>query len=151
MGWLLLSSALLEAITGEDEGLTVEEIAAKPVELDRVRKAKMVLVSARTQPISRKNNKASKRYHCDICNKSCSSNHALELHKTSQMRINKAAGVTKVLSRPRDKALTDANRAQRKFHCAICDLACANNSKLEKHKKTSRHIEKAAKAANSMT
>jgi Pyruvate/2-oxoacid:ferredoxin oxidoreductase delta subunit len=99
----------------------------------------------------RKNNKASKRYHCDICNKSYEPNHALELHKPSQKHINKAAGVTKIFSRPRNRVLTDANRAQRKFHCAICDLACANNSKLEKHKKTERHIEKAAKGANSMT
>jgi hypothetical protein len=99
----------------------------------------------------KKNNKASKRYHFDICNKSCESNHALELHKTSQAHINKATGVTKVLSRRRDKALTNANRAQRKFYCAFCDLACDNSSKFERHKKTSRHIEKAAKAANSMT
>jgi hypothetical protein len=47
-------SALLEGITGEDEGLTVEEITAKLVELDRVRKAKMVLRGVRTQPTLRK-------------------------------------------------------------------------------------------------
>jgi hypothetical protein len=42
---------------------------------------------------------------------------------------------------------------QQNSAAVCCDtlLACANNSKLEKHKKTERHIEKAAKAANSMT
>jgi hypothetical protein len=93
-------SALLESITGEDEGLTVEQITAKLVEMDRLRKEKMVLRTAASQPILRANTKASKRYHCDICNKSYESNHALEVHKTSQMHIGNAAGVRKVLSRP---------------------------------------------------
>jgi hypothetical protein len=39
----------------------------------------------------------------------------------------------------------------KKYHCAICDLVCATNSKLQRHCKTERHIEKAAKAVDSMT
>lgn len=144
-------SALLEGITGEDEGLTVEQITAKLVELDRIRKEKMVVRTAATQPILRANNKTSQRYHCEICNSSYQSNHALELHKTSKKHIDKVAGVTKVHSRPRDKVKAEENRAKKRFHCSICDLACATNSKLQRHYKTERHIEKAAKAANSMT
>jgi hypothetical protein len=144
-------SALFEGITGEDAGLTVEEITAKLAELDRVRKGKMVVRTTTAQLILRANNKASKRYHCDICNKSYESNHALSLHQTSQMHIIDAAGITKVLSRPRDKRLTDENKAQKRFYCKICDLAYVNDSKLQCHKSNPRHIEKAAKAAVSMT
>lgn len=38
-----------------------------------------------------------------------------------------------------------------RFYCDTCQLACANNPKLQRHKKTPRYIEKAAKAAVSMT
>lgn len=144
-------SALLEGITGEDEGITVERVTAKLLELDRIRKQKMIVRTTATQPTLRANNKASQRYHCNTCNTSYMSSHALELHKTSQMHKSNVKGVTKVLSRPRDKRLTDENKKQKRFYCDTCQLACANNSKLQRHKKTPRHIEKAAKAAVSMT
>ena len=93
-------SALLERITGEDEGIMVEQITAKLDQLDRIRKAKMVIRSAATQPILRAENKALKRYHCDICNKSYMSEHALALHKTSQMHKYNAIGVKKYFQDP---------------------------------------------------
>jgi hypothetical protein len=144
-------SSLLEGVHGEEEGLTPEQIAAKLLEQDRIRKEKMVVRSIATQPTLRANNKATQRYHCNTCNKSYMSNHALELHKTSPMHKNNVMGIKKVLSRPRGKRLDDENRKQKRFFCDTCKLPCASNSKLQRHKETPRHIEKAAKAAASMT
>jgi len=42
--------------------------------------------------------------------------------------------------------LTEKNKAEKRFHCKVCNLSCANSGKLEKHKKIGGHIEKAAKA-----
>jgi transcription elongation factor Elf1 len=133
-------SALLEGISGEEKGLTLEQIVAKKAEMDQKR-----LVQ---QPTQRAGYIASQKYFCKICNKAYLSTTALEIHETSQMHIDNAAGVTKVLTEAgaRDKALTEKNKAEKRFHCKVCNLSCANSGKLEKHKKTEGHIEKAAKA-----
>lgn len=142
-------SALLEAIQGEEDGLTLEEIAAKQVKMEQTRKEKHVALSTVSNPIWRAADRASRTYACDICDEVFNDSTDLARHNTSQKHIDKAAGVTKVLKQPEFKDWTTNNIAKKRYHCKICDKTFAVDSKLQRHRTTQKHIEKAAAAAES--
>jgi Zinc-finger of C2H2 type len=137
--------AFTEGIAGEDFGATVEQIAAKQVEMKEKTRQLQAAVTKR----GRNDNRDSRRYACDLCNSAFRSQSDLNLHYVTKKHINKANGVNKVVKDPRHKAWTAANLAARKYYCEICDVVASAPSKLDIHFKTKRHIDKAAEAAKS--
>jgi hypothetical protein len=105
-------STLLEGIHCEEDGLTLEQIAAKQVEMEQAHKAKMVALVTVSNPIWRTGNRAARTYACDICDESFNDSTDLARHETSQKHIDKAAGVTKVLKTPDFKDWTANNTAK---------------------------------------
>lgn len=102
---------------------------------------------------SRSKNLATKKYHCDTCNMSFKESWKLERHVKSQSH-RELAGLPKVpvvkdkwdLARDPVKFAATKKKtiakavANKKFYCAICDLACPDNSKLQRHFQTEKHI-----------
>lgn len=93
-------SALKEGIPGEEDGLTLEEINAKQVELDKIRE-KLVHMAQVLNPARRATNLASEKFKCVDCDQLFSSKLDLDRHYTSQKHLDKAAGVKKVLREPK--------------------------------------------------
>jgi hypothetical protein len=143
-------SALGDSIQGQKDGLTLEQIVAKQAELEQLRKAKYEELIAVGNPMRRAANRAAKRFVCDACDEIFEMNNELEKHKTSQKHLDKVASVVKVLKHPDFKEWTTNNIAKKKYHCKLCDYSFATDTKLQRHKKTKKHIDKAAAAAKSM-
>lgn len=155
-------SSLLEAVVGEGDGLTPEEIAAKYVEMEQRRpeqrrakqsKYKQSDRGRAKQAVSAKKvlakNKATRKYGCDLCDVAFQTAQALNDHNASQRHLNAAAGIPKGPRSAEMKARADTNIANNTYHCKPCNKSFGWDSKLQSHKKTQKHKDKAAAAAES--
>lgn len=88
--------AFAEGIYGEDGGATLEQIAAKQVEIKEKTRQLQAAVTKR----GRDDNRDSRRYACDLCNTAFRSQSDLNLHNVSKKHIDKANGVNKVVKDP---------------------------------------------------
>lgn len=167
--------ALWENVKGQELGLSLEEIAALETELEEKRllqkwtayhglketifeefKAQRARYAA-VSKAGRAQNKATRRFACDVCGPAFNSLTDLNLHNLTQNHKDKVKGrPRKAPKDPRHAAWTASNMASRKFACILCDVNSSCKSKRDAHLKTARHIknataaaEKAAGAANS--
>lgn len=144
--------ALVEKITNEDEGLTLEQVEAKGVEMEQRRidsvKNRDPVKLAATQKKSKAKLKAAKKYYCDDSNESFDSSSLLARHKTTQTHINKVAGVVKVVKVPQLRRWTANNKASKRYYCSICNSTFETSWQLKRHKLTKKHLDKAAAVAS---
>ena len=144
--------AISEMVWGENDGLTVDQIAAKSAEMDTRRKEQdkeareRYYLKRNAQDFEgwrqrrdksrRKSNmktKASGKWACEPCNANFQFRGALELHKTRAIHLTKVSGV--------EKNADDA-KATKKYHCSTCNFFSVSPSKLAKHEKGPRHLQR---------
>lgn len=94
-------------------------------------------------------NVASKKHHCRICDRSFNDSSKLNEHKMTKKHVDKARGVNGVVKVPQQETWSSSNVAAKKHHCKICDHSFPTSAKLEIHKKSKKHVDNAAKAAES--
>jgi hypothetical protein len=137
----------------------LEEIEAGRLERERGRKARNSLRSDRRHKAANRArhkarvaaNKASKRFHCDVCDKSLQSRVALVSHRKSddhkkQLRIATGEVFTRSAGATRSARDVAANRAAKLYHCDICDHTCNLPQHLVSHYKSNKHKRNAALA-----
>jgi len=90
--------------------------------------------------------KDTRKYFCDICNVAFAVSTDPNIHKPTKKHINKAAGVNRIVKAPGYKSWASGNVVARKHYRSICDYAFSTSSKLEIHKATMKHIDKATAA-----
>ena len=158
-------SALKETVAG-DFDLSSEQLiamaAARKLRL-RERKAKEKRIwtarnskrAADTHAKSIAKARASKKHHCDVCDLTFPSASLLKIHLDTKAHANKVAGKR---SKPsantlRSRAFTEKTKANKRFHCELCDLSFPSQAKLTTHNGTKRHLakEKEASAGASLT
>jgi hypothetical protein len=140
--------AIMEGIRDEEDGLSLEEIAAKELELEWREKERQSNYAARLSPETRLRNnqtaaanaKASLKYACELCGTVLANSYDLNLHNLSKKHLDNVAGTSKV----------SKNVALKKHYCRICDRAFKDSSHLNDHYKTQKHIKAAAAAADSI-
>ena len=88
----------------------------------------------------------SKRFHCAPCGRTFQDSSDLNIHKNTQTHISKTTGVGRVYKYPVQSEPDAANRASRKYYCAICKYPANSQSALVKHNGTNKH-QKNAQAA----
>jgi hypothetical protein len=142
-------SALQEGISGEKDGLTLEKINAKQVELDKIRKEKLVHLAQVLNPTRRATNLATEQFKRVDCDQLFSFKLDLDQHYTSQKHLDKAAGVKEVLREPKAPQYRANNIAKQKYHCTTCNRSFAQQSKLDRHYKTQKHLDNTAKPVQS--
>lgn len=144
----------------DDEDLTAEQLEdlekqarARYLERNRIAQSKWLnegggkekVASARA--VLRAQNLAAKRYFCEHCETNCGNASELKAHQKTPTCIRKSTGIVKVLKKPRDKALTDRNLAEHRFHCDECNKDYANNSEYLDHRTRPKHLKNVAKLA----
>jgi len=158
--------SISEKVWGEDEGLTVAQIAAQDAEM-LVRRAEQDKAARqryyakrnaadfegwrqrKNAQIKKSNKKirASGKWACKPCNLSFHSKFALNKHKTRASHIAKVSG-GRSYKHPTMKASADAIKAAKTRHCNLCNASLASASALKKHKEGPRHIKKMAEASS---
>jgi Zinc-finger double-stranded RNA-binding len=93
--------------------------------------------------------KASKKHHCNVCDKIFVSASALTIHLSTKAHANKVAGKRPKLSAGarRSRAFNKKMQASKKYHCDFCNLSFPTPGKLTTHKGTKKHLAKVASAA----
>lgn len=165
--------AFTERVDGEQDGLTVEQIAAKQREKEERLKLQASITSStayfdfklrdfagwqaqrrkyhlQSNPASRKAShkktttkaKATGKYACNPCGKAFEAITALEAHKLTDKHRDKVNGVKKTVKLPYNKAWEANNRATKRYHCVTCNKSCGNSSELDRHNATDSHIDK---------
>ena len=156
--------AISEMVRGEEDYLTVDQIAAKEAEMEIRRKEQIIAGGQRyyakvkagefegwyerkraTTKKSHANVKKSRKWSCKPCGKAFFSQYALNDHKSRSLHLNKVKGYN--YSRPDKKRRDDEIKAAKTFHCSLCNSSCTSESKLRRHNEGPRHIKKAAAAA----
>jgi hypothetical protein len=155
-------TTLHDSIQGEEDGFSLEEIAAKQVELVARRNAakRQWLKDLKTSDIDafqtkihqytatavnkRRKDRAKGRWACKPCGFSGLSGSDLDKHIASARHRDKVAGVTRVLMKPTGKALHHRNIAAKRYYCKICKKASGTAGHLTKHFKTKSHMKKMA-------
>lgn len=165
--------AIYEIVSGEEDGLTLEQLATKQVELDQRRKenhktyyydfkrlnfeewkARIRRQDAQRDPEEKtataKKTKATaiaaRRFSCDLCNYVGQDSKDLNKHNATKKHIDKARGVNRIVKHPEKRVLASANLASRRFFCRICDHPFSTSAKLNIHLATKKHLAKAAAA-----
>ncbi len=101
--------------------------------------------------------KSAGSFRCDDCSISLQSSTALASHlKTKKHAQQLAFNLDGVRTPPSRDALRtrehyDKNRAEKKFHCSICDHSAAGPKRLENHKASKHHLKKVAAALASIS
>jgi hypothetical protein len=91
---------------------------------------------------------ASRKFSCDICNSNFCQSSELNIHKNSQKHINNVSGIGRI-SKAKDQKKAAKGRNDRKsgkYSCDFCVKAFENQTKLDRHHKTKKHIRNAAAA-----
>lgn len=112
---------------------------------------------ARASAITKKSfakNLEIKKYHCALCDMTFKDRPKLERHQQSQSHrelagLPKGAAYTDKWSLSRDPVKFAATKkksrakavANKNFHCALCDAAFPDNTKLNRHFKTQKHTD----------
>ena len=150
-------SALTEGISGEEDGLTVEQIAVKHVEMVARRAAansaryydrkandpethhalQLHYAKNRTNEQnaeslrnSRKKAKLEKRFACDVCHEAFSNSYELNRHYDSK----------------RHKDMVSGN-ARTSHFCKLCNHGFRDSTKLNQHRKSQKHKDNVARVA----
>jgi hypothetical protein len=162
-------AAISEGIWGEDDGLTIAQIAAKEAEMD-ARRAEQEKVSRqkyyakrnaadfegwrqKTNAKLKKSNdktRASNKFACATCEIPFASQQALDMHKSRETHIAKFTGIkkSKAYKHPEQKRKADAIKAAKTHYCPVCDASFQSASALTKHKNGRDHIKEAAKSSS---
>jgi hypothetical protein len=157
-------AAISEKVWGEDEGLTIAQIAAKEAEMDSRRaeqdkearqryyakrnaadfegwrQRKNALLQKSNQKI-----RASKKWACKPCNLVFHSEFAFNKHKTRAAHLAKVTG-SRVYKHPDQKQHADAVKAAKTHHCRVCDASFQSASALLKHENGPKHIQRMSEA-----
>lgn len=92
--------------------------------------------------------KESKAFFCEICNHASTKPFEHDRHLLSKRHWEKAARDPKAPPAWKKKRTTEeANKASKRFFCALCDVACVSPYELNRHGRSGRHLAKTAKAA----
>lgn len=100
---------------------------------------------------------ATKRHFCALCDHAYSTKDKLDAHLLTPSHRERA-GLPLLpyvpdpyrLTRDKEKwtatkkTIYERSVAEKKYYCALCDLACPDNTKLDRHKKTTKHKDRAA-------
>ncbi|KAJ4369769.1 hypothetical protein N0V83_005533 [Neocucurbitaria cava] len=103
-----------------------------------------------TSAMNRQNAIAARRFHCDVCDMSLQSQHALDKHLGTEAHADAVDGVQKSEMSQYAlnlKAQRAANKAACIHHCSVCNKSFENDWSLTRHKEGKRHIAKEAKAS----
>jgi hypothetical protein len=133
--------SIKERVSNEASGLTVEQLEAKEVKMDKRRKEALKAQQAKVPPEKKKqyaktakaNTIARRTYACEICDLVFIQTSDLELHKTTKKHIDKVAGTTYTVP-DRD--------------CEDCHEKFPTVTQLARHKLTSKHLKKVAGVSN---
>jgi hypothetical protein len=149
---------LKERISGEEDGLTVEEISAKAEQMKQRRATQQKVTALKAKLDGResaKGNKhkakviATRKHACDTCNVVCYSVIDLNNHNTSKRHLDKVAGITRVVKDPADKAYIAKIRAMKRYSCNICGINSDCQSRLNQHLASKKHLRNVAAAGKS--
>jgi len=132
--------SIKERVAKEASGLSVEQLAAKEVEMDKRRKDSLKASSAKVLPkkklqyvrTTRARIMTSRIYACEICDVVFVQASELKIHKTTEKHINKVAGTYTVPT----------------LDCKDCHVSFPSVSQLARHKLTSKHLNKVAGVSN---
>ncbi|KAK5124008.1 hypothetical protein LTR85_002205 [Meristemomyces frigidus] len=157
-------TAVAEAVPGEENGLTAEQIEAKDAERLRRLQAQRAArhkakradeavwsgVLKRMRPTQRKSKKKAvdtRRFACDICNTVCADQKGLNEHFDTDKHKYAVKGSSKPVKEPLLQARRLQNKAAKRFYCRICQKPYSCNRELNRHNNSKTHkVDAAAKA-----
>ena len=104
-----------------------------------------------SQSKTREKAKASKKWHCDVCDVSLDSITAVNNHLGTKAHADKVAG--KPPPKPsaatlRTRRFNEKMQSNKKYHCGLCNLSFPSPAKLTKHQASKRHLAKQASEAS---
>jgi hypothetical protein len=126
--------ALYEHITGEEAGLTPEQIAAKEVEQEETRREVKRWFNAATRHLRqacKRRNVEEQKYNCDVCDQASNSQWQLDRHLATKLHKKKASGNTKL---SKVVSWERRNIAAKKFPCDRCPKFFGTKQKQKTHK-----------------
>ncbi|KAM0554127.1 hypothetical protein ACHAPJ_006926 [Fusarium lateritium] len=149
--------SLTEGAHGIESDLTPEQ--ADVIKAVRRRKAREFTDS---QPIAyrrARNNKsskkrreavlASKKYFCDACQLVFDTPSRKKRHEARKAHLDKVAGITRV-GDPLKAERHRKNIATKRYYCRFCDYAAGDQSTLNDHLTSKRHLQKAAESSSQL-
>ena len=99
---------------------------------------------ARGEVLRINNNRASKKYKCDLCDVVFGTGAGLRRHNRTQKHMDNVAGITKVVGRPGQREEQHRNIEARIYYCKLCNYAAGTSANLNTHFKSGRHLTKVA-------
>ncbi|KAJ4374108.1 Dolichyl-phosphate-mannose--protein mannosyltransferase 1 [Neocucurbitaria cava] len=135
-------TALMEGIVGAEDGLTLEQIAAKETECRKWRVDQITRLAKNCKRRAIED----RTFACNICSILCNAQWQLDRHLATKKHMKRASGVTKPSN---VVAWEHKNVVAKRFPCYICSRFFGSQQKLTTHLASQRHQDEAAASSDS--